>query len=1046
MVTMFLLAGWLHAQQSTATISGTIHDSSGAVIPGVTMTVTNVDTGLNRAGNSGADGTYKFPALPIGTYRIRAERSGFQASVQEGLKLNLGQDAVINITLQVGEVEQTVAVNAEAPVVETTTATVSGLVGENQIRDLPLNARNLIELATLFPGVTLARAASSSAANGFATKLTISGTRFNASLFQLDGQDINDATGSAGGAAGILMGVETIREFDVITHGFSAEYGKHTGGVFNAVTKSGTNSLHGSAFDFLRNNKLDARNFFDRQIPPYKRNQFGAALGGPIKKDKTFFFGSYEGLRQRLGVTQIFTVPDANAHQGILPTTAAICASGSGTYNAAAGLCTFAVNPAVKPFLDSFPLPNGQIFSSGTGEFTRPFGLPTNENFVMGRIDQRFSDKDSLFGRYTFDNANQVGPQNFNSTLNSNSRDQYITLGETHVFSPQLLNILLLAFNRSLLNQVSPAIPGFTYPLKTFTAFTIPLPTMAITTLSGWGANAIAPTTSLLNNYQVKDDLFYTRGDHSLKFGFNTERMQFLRSTYFNGAGQFNFSSLSDFVLGNPNQFAGMTADSDANVYPRQSLYALYAQDDIRVSPKLTVNVGMRYEFVTVPNVLHGRISNLHNYLTPGQTVANLTLGNPVFQNPSLHNFAPRVGFAWDPFGSGKTSIRGGVGIYYDQVLPGPFLFSYDSAPPFYRNANILAASKPQFPNAFFTQQNLLQGSPQTEPLQFNMQQPTVYKYSFGVQREIVRGTSLEAGFDGLRGVHLMRVIMANMPVAQNQDGRIFIPQTAPLVNPGFGRIRPKQSDGTSTYYAGRLQLTERLSRGLQLRASYSYSKALDDGSNWAGSTEWTNSPGQARYLSLKDKGPSAFDIRNAFTANFTYDLPGAQLAGAEGKLLGGWQTSGILSLQNGTPFTVTSGALPSWMASGFVGDFPDVIAGAHVKYNTRDPNHYFDPASAFLLPAAGIVGNAGRDILVSPGIASLNAVLVKKTRFRENLNLEFRAEFYNILNHANFGFPSGTGAAAFVPARTINPVAGRIVDTGSSTSRQVQLALKLEF
>ncbi|OFW40501.1 MAG: hypothetical protein A3J28_02370 [Acidobacteria bacterium RIFCSPLOWO2_12_FULL_60_22] len=717
------------AQIPTATISGVVKDTSGAVVPRATVTVTNVDTGLNRSGVSGGDGSYKFPALPVGQYEIRAEHPGFQASVQKGLTLGLGQDAASNITLQVGAVEQTVAVTAEAPIIETTTANVSGLVSESQVRDLPLNARNLVELATLFPGVTIAREAGQGVPNGFATKLTIRGTRYNSSLFQLDGADINDATGSAGGAAGILMGAETVREFNVVTSGYSAEYGKHTGGVFNAVTKSGTNSIPGSAFEFLRNANLDARNFFDRQIPPYKRNQFGGSVGGPIMKDRTFYFGSYEGLRERLGATERFSLPSVSLRNGFLPGQAQ----------------PVAINPAVKPFLDSYSIPNGTDFGNGTGQYVRSASYPTNENFFTVRVDHRFSDQDSMFGRYTFDNADRRTTSSFNANTLNTTRDQYVAVGETRLFSAQVINVFLAAFNRSLLSSDPFLLPEFTSSVKSFTDREGPIGIISVTGIGDWGAQSTTPSKALSNTFQFKDDVFYTTNIHSLKFGFNFERFQYLRNTFFNGGGQFRFTSLGAFLQGTVNRFTGMPRGSDPSVYPRQSLFGLYAQDDLRVSPKLTLNLGLRYEFITVPYILHGRISNLLNYWTPGQTEANLVLGNPFFLNPSLKNFSPRLGFAWDPTGSGKTSVRGGVGIFYDQVLAGPFLFSYVSTPPFFRNADIFAASSPSFPDAWYVQQNLLVGQSQIEPFQYKAEQP---------DRTLVE---LQQGLWEAEGVHFSR-------------------------------------------------------------------------------------------------------------------------------------------------------------------------------------------------------------------------------------------------------------------------------------------------
>jgi len=455
----------------------------------------------------------------------------------------------------------------------------------------------------------------------------------------------------------------------------------------------------------------------------------------------------------------------------------------------------------------------------------------------------------------------------------------------------------------------------------------------------------------------------------------------------------------------------------------------------------LSLNLGLRYEFVTTPNVLHGRVSNLHNYLTPGQTEANLVLGNPLYLNPSLLNFAPRVGFAWDPTGSGKMSVRGGAGIFHDQVLPGAFLFSYVSTPPYFRNAdlNSTAAVPVRFPDAWYVQQDLLIGQSQVEPMQYKAEQPAVYKYSLDIQQALSAASSFEIGFAGTRATHLYRVLLTNVRDRIDANGRIGIPSTAPLIPPGFGRVRPKQSDTTSDYFGLRMSFNQRMTHGLLFRAAYTWSKALDESSSFAGSMDFSNNPGNSRYKELKDSGLSAFDVRHALTANFTYDLPFANPGGVQGALTGGWQLSGILSAQSGTPLTVSTGTLPAFMANGFVGDFADQVGP--VKYDTRNPDRYFDP-SAFAPPphtaTLGIIGNSGRNNVIGPGIATLNLVLTKRTPLPgEGRSVQFRIEMHNLFNRANFAQP---GASLF---NTLTPA--RIIET-DTTSRQLQLGLKLEF
>jgi hypothetical protein len=438
-----------------------------------------------------------------------------------------------------------------------------------------------------------------------------------------------------------------------------------------------------------------------------------------------------------------------------------------------------------------------------------------------------------------------------------------------------------------------------------------------------------------------------------------------------------------------------------------------------------------------------------------------------------LKNFAPRFGFAWDPTGTGKTSLRGGVGIFDDQVLVGPLIFSFVSTLPFFANADLDARAAasgpgiaPKFPDASFVQAALLSGRPQTEPIQFNLNQPTIYKWSFDLQRSLTQTTSLELGYSGNRGLHLERVILTNSSVAQLVNGRLYVAPGAPILFPSIGRVRPKVTDGQSNYHAFRLSLNQRFSKGLQLRGSYTFAKSLDTGSNFAGSADFSND-GSPRYLGLQEKGPSAFDIRNSLTVNFTYDLPGQHLTGVVGHVLGGWQSSGIVTAQGGSPFQVSTGFTPNQFNT--IGAFPDRVAGANIKYNTRNPNAYFDP-TAFTVPglaafpttfpfpttlpysvtlangtstnAAGFIGNLGRGVLTAPGNYVWNFVLAKKFLIYENVNVQFRWELYNMMNRPNFSTPNAT---LFAQNGTLNPQLATITTT-DGTAREMQFGLKIEF
>jgi hypothetical protein len=1088
------LAGW--AQLPTGTILGTVKDASGAVIPGAAVTVANAQTGFSRSTTTAADGSFRLPALPVGAYEVGVEHPGFQHAVRSGLQLNIGQEAVLNFSLQIGGVEQTIAVTAEAPMIETTSATVSGLVGENTMRDLPLNARSLIELGTLFAGVTVAREAGQGATSGFGTKLSILGTRYQANSFQLDGTEIKDLTGSAGSAAGVVMGVETVREFNVVASGYSAEYGSSSGGVFNAVTKSGTNDFHGSVFEFLRNDKLDARNFFDRDTanptvrsnpPPYKRNQFGFSLGGPIVHDKTFFFGSYEALRERLGNTQVLRVPTPELKSGLLPVpsgvSAAKCTSTTGNApiggTIQGGNCVIAIAPEIQPWLNMYPAPTpgGRDFRDGTAEFIRAVSIPTSENFFSIRGDQRVSDKDSFFGRYTRDKAEREGAPGISHVGLDRTHTQYTTFSETRLVSPQIINVLMLGYNRTVIynfaDRLADAPPRPQHSFNYNTADNCdPSGSVAASPLTGQGGCGEL-TEPILNQYQLKNDLFYTAGTHSLKFGFNVQRLDQTRRRTWGFGGVMSFFDMAEYLKGLVDSASAQLLGSDPVVHMQQYLYGMYAQDDFRLTPNFTLNLGLRYEFITVPYVKNERFSNIHGYLSqPGQSLSTLVLGNPAWENPSLKNFAPRVGFAWDVTGTGRTSVRGGAGIFYDQVFAGPWAFAFVSTPPYLQRGDFNFSTtgvRPNFPNAFRDQYEFFASNPQIEGIEFKLGQPTTLKASLDLQQSLTSSTSVEIGGSLTNGWHLPRVVSVNSPggcetsvavascanAVTSGETRFFIPNGSPTLHGGLGRVRPRQNDSRSSYYALRLQLSQRYARSLQYRLGYTFSKAIDTATGAVGSGDWGSESGRSVYRGMlnEDKGLAPFDLRHVVTSNFTYDLPGGNLTGIAGKTLSGWQVSGIVSLQSGVPFSVAAGATPSWWRE--TGHRPDLVPGAEVKYDTRNPERYFDP-SAFTMPGMaahpaagsaavanpGWLGNVGRHTLIGPGLATLNMTFAKNTPLTESARLQFRAEFFNLFNRANFDAPSPT---IFSNSRVVSPTVGRITDT-ETTSRQVQLALKLEF
>src|SRR5947208_1671879 len=637
------------SQLPTGTILGGVKDSSGAVIPGASITAKNVETGLTRTGVSAEDGSYRLSALQVGGYEVRVELAGFRTEVRSGLTLTVAQEAVVNFTLQAGAVEQTVVVTEDAPIVNTTSGALGGLVDERKVAELPLNGRNFIDLTLLTPGITQQRNLGV-AASTVGLWFSSNGAPLRSNNYLLDGALMTNLTqGTSASQDGSTLGIEGIREYRVITNSFSAEYGMTMGSQVVMVTKGGTNTLHGSLFEYFRNSALDARNFFDyktaasnRRLPAFTRNQFGASVGGPIKKDKTFFFGVYEGLRQRLGVTTISLVPGAACHV----TTNNPCVAG-GT-----------VAPLVRPILDLFPLPN-----LPKDQFTFPFTQPTRDDYGQGRVDQIFSSADSLFGRYTISDTTETNPLNYPKfrTLRF-SRNEYTTLSENHIFSPALLGTFRFSFSRTHPRNPSPS--GLIGPQYSFVQGE-EIGTINIGSVTTMGPNT-APTDFSQKVFTWSGDFFYTRGRHSLKLGtlINHYRQHILNNN--NAVGTVTFANVNNFLLGLTSQYSVMTPGSLRERHYHFNTLGFYAQDDFRVLPNLTFNLGLRYEFLTVPDEVTGHGSALRDI----QHDDKGTVG-PAFRNMSLLNFSPRFGFAWNVTGDGKTAVRGGFAELYDVGVTG---------------------------------------------------------------------------------------------------------------------------------------------------------------------------------------------------------------------------------------------------------------------------------------------------------------------------------------------------------------------------------------
>ena len=663
----------LRAQVVGATLSGTVMDSSKATVPNAAILITNVQTGVARNVVSDGAGFYSAPNLLPGTYDVSVSAPGFSKLVQTGIKLTVGAEQVLNFSLNVGQVTQAVEVTAEAPIVDLASSSISAVIESTTVRELPLNGRDWTQLATLQPGVTSVSSLQADPSAGFSrgnrgygAELAISGARPQQNSYRLDGININDyANDGPGSVIGGALGVDAIEEFSVLTSNYSAEYGRTSGGVINAITRPGTNQFHGDAYEFLRNSALDARNFFDgAAIPPFRRNQFGGSVGGPIQKDRTFFFLDYEGLRQSLGVTHRDTVLSPDARNGIL-------------HNPDGSTTTVTVSPLVQPYLPLWPLPAGGLLSTGnTGIFSFAGSDVTTENFVSARIDHTFSKADSIFGSYQFDRSPLSLPDTLGDVLvGSNTGREFVMLEENHVFSPQLTNSIRTGYNRysaentRSITAINPVagdqslgpIPGQSAaPQLTVPGLTLYTP----------GINPQARGVFRWNSFQVYDDVFLTRGIHSLKFGFAAERIEDNVAQPPQTNGLFKFGSLANFLTDNPSSFILNLPNSPSPERGiRQTVIGAYVEDDVRWRSNLTLNLGLRYEMATVPTEVHGQLSTLRNLTDPTPH-----LGDPLFSNPTLRNFEPRIGFAWDPFRNGKTSVRGGFGLF--DVLPLPYEYN----------------------------------------------------------------------------------------------------------------------------------------------------------------------------------------------------------------------------------------------------------------------------------------------------------------------------------------------------------------------------------
>ena len=1022
------------AQLVGGSIHGSVKDSQGAVLPGAAVVVRHVGTGASHEATSDQSGHYQVLALPPGEYEVAVSIAGFRSVAHRGIRLTVGQTAVVDSTLELGVVSEMIEVRGDAVSINLATGAVSGLVGEREIRDLPLNGRSFQQLALMQPGVQAALAAGNDVVGGRTPKISINGTRPEMNSFLLDGTDINNVYNKTpGSAAGVLLGVEAVLEFQVLTNAYSAEFGRSAGGVFNAVTRSGANRYSGSLFEFHRNSALDARNFFDPAAlpkPEFTRHQFGGVFGGPLQRDRTFFFGAYEGLIERLGVTGVTAVPDDDARRGII-----------------AGR-PIAMHPAVPRYLDTlFPRANGRPLGNGGAEYLFTETQPTDEHFYQLRVDHRMSSANSVFVRATYDRGDVTRtPPNKPpiSTIDEATRNTYVTGEHQHTFSQDTLNQLRLGLNRSVSladNRRTIDIPPDLawLPGEQFGYLTIQ---GLVTEMAG---DFRLPRNDRLNNWQISDTLISTRGRHLLRVGGQLQYMQFNQDTTSQAGGIVTFNSLELFLTGRPSNvdFAVPGKIDPIRKY-RQWLFAGFLQDDVRVTDRLSLNLGLRYEAVTVPTEVDGKISNLRNV-----TDLELTIGDPWHDNPSLKNFAPRVGMAWDPLGTGKTSVRAGFGVFHDQILPKYYFFSGSLNPPFTTRTSIV---NPPFPNVIANFDTNAYIRAQLQTVNSDLQTPYFVQFNASVQRALGDNLDVTAGYVGSRGYNLIRLGDANLAPETVVNGVKTYQPGAGRRNPNFTGIWQRMTDARSFYDSLQVSVSRRYAQGWRAQLSYTLSESIDDASG-INSQDFSNN---VQYVSdwydlEHDRGLSAFHARHNLTMNASWELPfAASRTGISGALLRGWQVNGIATVRSGHPFTVELGFNRSGNlnTTGFSRhERPDLKPDCSDNPVLGGWERYWD-VSCFQLPAVNTRGNLGRNTLIGPGLVSIDASLVKSFPVGGARTLQIKIEAFNVPNRANFAVPSGRVAFTGVAADgspVVAPTWGRITST-VTTSRQIQVGAKLSF
>ncbi len=1115
-----LLAFAQGAEVTAGTLTGSITDASGAVLAGAQVRVSNAGTGLTRQAQTDSSGSFSIPQLPAGSYTVAVEAPGFAKADVRNVEINVGSTRNLRVTMQVGKATETVQVEGgAAPLVDVSKTDVSMVIDPIQVRELPLNQRSFTALVTQQAGVVVMTnkppASPVTARYGIGSAISVAGTGGGNVAYLQDGVSINNASQSAPGtvAGGDLPGVEATGEFKVATHNFSAAYGG-AGAVVSFTTKSGSNQFHGSLYDYLRNDKLDARSYFDNQggpKPPYRRNQFGASVGGPIRKDKTFFFANYEGLRQSLTTVETAFVPSQCARNGGVGGNLTGCPAGQTqpypvfgpVLNTTTGFYDYqpvAISPGVKALLGLYPLAPtaNDIGTTGISSVLYNNNQPIRQDFGLIHIDHNFSSRDTLFVRYAITDA--VASNAFylpTFAYDRVSRLQNLLVKWTRTIGNNVVNTasfgVMRSLNRSAIVATVPLDP-IVYTGNPIYKFMGPVRVGSVSGGSDNGANLSPlanesqnPNNLVKNYFPFNDDLAIIHGAHTIKLGGMVQRNQdnLVLAEATNGNNSFN--SLNDLLAGNPNINLQHTEPIDPKMYYRSTLIAWYVEDSWKARPNLTLTAGLRHEFqVPILSELHDRVGGYFNYIKNDDPT--LTIGKP-FNNYSLKQFQPRVGIAYDPFNTGKLVIKAGAGIFNSNIAVGELssVLIFDTP---YPVVNLVPGNPlaPQFlppipfpncPDCGASTYPVL-----AIPFAIPIKSPTMYQWNLGGEYDLGHNFGVSLTYTGSQVRHSVREWNGQTNLACGKDangGPIFPPACASV-----GTMYPKfaagvksfsnitQSyDGYGNYNSLTVEARRNYANGLTFNTSYTFAKAMSSADTalgaYSGQIGMTAYPGDQSV----DYSEAMYSIRHRVTLNATYDLPfgrGRRWLNQGNRILdgvlGGWSLSTLGSFQSGIPFSVAAGVQISGVNDVISApDRPNMLRSNAVVGNV---NKFFDP-KAYALPEAGHLGNAPRNSVRGPGFKNLDLGVRKQFRTSERSNLEFRAEFFNLLNHPNFALPFNlvySATPGLLPDGSLNPAAdvttcnltpaqmasyscnaraGAISDT-VGTPRQLQVSLKFTF